>query len=65
MGSLIFLFKKGGKMVSHNRIMHHFVHDQDELMIFLVEINKKRYKILAVERLQDDDYKYHVKYEVN
>ena len=52
-------------MVSRNRIMHHFVHDQDELMIFLVEINKKRYKIMAVERMQDDDYKYHVKYEVN
>ena len=43
-------------------MLHHFVYNQDELMMFLLDINKKGYHIEAVENTNDAEYKYHVKY---
>lgn len=49
----------------YKNLYHHFVRDQDELMIFLVGIAKKRYHIVKVEDTGDDKYHYHVSYYIS
>ena len=45
-----------------SRFQHHFVYDQDELLIFLTTIAKKRWHIEKVDKVDDAEYKYHVVY---